>query len=346
MHLPYLAELPQFEIVGVADVAPEVLVHIEERYAGTGVYADYRELLARDDLDVVAVLTPDHAAIAEEVVCSGRHAFVEKPLCFGAEEGERLLAAAEEHGVLVMVGYMRRYDPAYALLERSLTELGAVRFVRARDILGIRADPTAIYTTVLPQPATGGRASSRPGIAERLMAGLGSDDERLIELYWSVLMLGIHDFSVLRGLLGAPSEVASTALLGPRHILTTLRYESGAHVALELGVFPERTWSDTTLEVITDDATIGLTYANSWIRYAPTQVVRRWGVDGATMEQLGPHSNRDPYREEWLELHRAIVEGREPATPGRDGLADVELSAAVVRAIPAAQLDRTFSTTR
>jgi len=346
MHLPCLAELPQFDLVAVAEISAEIRHHVTARHPGVAGYADFADLLRRDDLDAIAVLTPDHAAIADEVVRSGRHAFVEKPLCFGAAEGRRLLDLAERAGVQVMVGYMRRHDPAYAVLERRVADLGRIHLVRARDILGIGSDPTAIYTTVLPAGPTGGRASTRPGIADRLREGLGSDDDRLVELYWFVLMLGVHDFSVLRGLLGSPSEVVSTILIGERHLVTTIRYPSRTHVTLELGVFPQRTWSETELAVVGDSETVTLRYDNPWVRYAPTIVHRRRVVDGQTIDELGPYSHRDPFREEWLEFHAAIVERREPATSGREGLADVELAADVVRAIGAEQLDRTLGPTR
>ena len=45
---------------------------------------------------------------------AGLHVFVEKPMCFSAAEGRAMVAAAEQAGVTLMVGYPKRYDPAFA----------------------------------------------------------------------------------------------------------------------------------------------------------------------------------------------------------------------------------------
>ena len=77
MHLPFLDELPQFDLVALSDVSSDVLDGLSERYPRVSTHLDYAELLARDDVDAVAVCTPDHAAVAEEahVLQQGEIAF-------------------------------------------------------------------------------------------------------------------------------------------------------------------------------------------------------------------------------------------------------------------------------
>ena len=240
----------------------------------------------------------------------------------------------------LMVGYMRRYDPALGALLAGLDGLGPIRLVRALDTLGLRSVPTDIYTLALPPEGAGGRASDRGPLNERLAEGVGSDDPRLLDLYWIMLMLGVHDFAVLRAILGDPVEVTGTELLGERHLATSLRYEGGARALLELGVWPAQTWSDTRVDVVTDTATETLSFPNPWVRYLPTTLVRREATDDGTVETRLPDSYRYAFREEWLEFHDAIVTGRDPATTLAHGLADVALAAAIVRAIPSEQLDQ------
>jgi predicted dehydrogenase len=340
MHLPFLGELPEFELVGLSDLSPEVLVELGARYPGAATHLDYHELLARDDVDAVAVTTPDHAVIAEEAARAGKHVFVEKPLCFTPAEGRAVAAAVEESGVRLMVGYMRRYDPALRALLDGLEERGPIRLVRALDTLGLRSVPTDIYTLALPPEGAGGRVSDRGPLHARLVEGAGSDDPRVVDLFWIMLMLGVHDFAVLRAILGEPVEVTATELLGERHLVTALRYESGARALLELGVWPAQTWSDTRVDVVTDTATETLSFPNPWVRYLPTTLVRREATEAGTVETHLPDSYRYAFREEWLEFHEAIATGRDPATTLAHGLADVELGAAIVRAIPPEQLDQ------
>ena len=50
-------------------------------------YVQYEDLLARPDIDIVAILTMDHGDIAEAAAEAGKHLFVEKPFCFDPAEG-------------------------------------------------------------------------------------------------------------------------------------------------------------------------------------------------------------------------------------------------------------------
>ncbi len=67
---------------------------------------DYRQLLARPDIDAVVVATPDHwhLKMAQDVLAAGKHVYVEKPLTHRWEEGEAFIAAAEKSGKVLQVG--------------------------------------------------------------------------------------------------------------------------------------------------------------------------------------------------------------------------------------------------
>jgi len=333
MHLPFLDELPEFELVGLSDLSPGVLKGLSHRYPRATTHRDYADLLARDDVDAVAVCTPDHAAVAEDAARVGKHVFVEKPLCFTPEEGRSLVAAVEASGVRLMVGYMRRYDPAVRLLLEHVPVLAPVRLVRALDTLGLRSVADA-YPLVLPPEGAAGRVTDRAPFAHKLAAAVASDDPRRASLYWMMLMLAVHDLAVLRAILGPPEEITHVELLGPSQLAVAFRYSDGARATLELGVWREQTWSDTMVDVIGDDVQESLSFPNPWIRHLPTTLTRRRAADDGTTVVSFPPSYESAFREEWREFHAAIVEKRDPLTGVHDGLDDVELGAAVVRAIP------------
>ena len=264
MHLPFLDELPQFELVALSDLSADVLSGLGRRYRAEST-TDYTELLERVDIEAVAITTPDHAAIAEQAARAGKHVFVEKPLCFTPAEGQRIADAVHDAGVRLMVGYMRRFDPAVMRLHELLPEVGQIRVVRARDMLGLRSVPTDIYTMTMPTEGSAGSVSNRAPFQSRLAEGVGSDDPRRVNLYWVMLMLGIHHLAVLRALLGEPAEVQGTELLGEQHLVTTLLYEDGER-ALLLGVWPVQTWTETSLDVVTDTSVVSLSFPNPWVR--------------------------------------------------------------------------------
>jgi predicted dehydrogenase len=76
-------------------------------------YADYDLLLASDAIDAVYIALPNsmHADYAIRAARAGKHIMVEKPLSVSAEEGEAMIAAAEEAGVFLMTAYRLHHEP-------------------------------------------------------------------------------------------------------------------------------------------------------------------------------------------------------------------------------------------
>ena len=99
---------------------------------------DWREVLDRDDIDVVDIVTPgdSHAEIAIAALAAGKHVLCEKPLANTVEEAEAMAEAAAEaasRGVYAMVGFTYRRVPAVTFLRDLIAEgvVGTVQQVRA-----------------------------------------------------------------------------------------------------------------------------------------------------------------------------------------------------------------------
>ena len=152
---------------------------------GCRVLADWRELVRDDDVDALIVAAPPaaHAEIALAAIDARRPVLIEKPLALDVPSAERVLSAAAERGVPVMVDHTHLFHPDYEVLKRAALERGPVRAVRTAagglgpyradvgtlwdwgphdvamclDLLG--ADPAAIEAELLEShPANGGRA--------------------------------------------------------------------------------------------------------------------------------------------------------------------------------------------
>jgi predicted dehydrogenase len=91
------------------------------------VYTDYRELIARPDIDAITVATPDalHLPVAVAALEAGKHVFCEKPLAMTVAEARTMVEVAERSGRVAMVAFTFRYARALQELRRLLRQ-GAV----------------------------------------------------------------------------------------------------------------------------------------------------------------------------------------------------------------------------
>ncbi|WP_461029739.1 Gfo/Idh/MocA family protein, partial [Streptomyces sparsus] len=119
-----------------------------DRLGWAAAETDWRDLVARDDVQVVDICTPgdSHAEIALAALAAGKHVLCEKPLANSVEEAEAMAeaaSAASARGQLAMVGFNYRRTPALALARRMVAEgrIGALRHVRASYLQDWTVDP-------------------------------------------------------------------------------------------------------------------------------------------------------------------------------------------------------------
>ena len=136
-HARVYRELSETTLVGVADMS----LDLAERTAGdnyTRAYSDYRELLDREQPDIVSVAVPtrEHADVASAALSAGCHVLVEKPIAFTIEEGIQLIRQARQCGKKLTVGHLVRFDAALQQMVERLrsNELGRVFQVRSRRL--------------------------------------------------------------------------------------------------------------------------------------------------------------------------------------------------------------------
>ena len=120
--------VPGTELTACADVYDGRLIRSREVW-GPQLFTtrDYREVLARPDVDAVIVATPDHwhARIAIDAMKAGKDVYVEKPMVQHVDEGVRVVAAARESNRILLVGSQRVSSIIYAKA-RELYRSGAI----------------------------------------------------------------------------------------------------------------------------------------------------------------------------------------------------------------------------
>ena len=154
------------------------------RYGWAETTTDWRNVVARDDIDVVDVCTPgnSHAEIAIAALEAGKHVLVEKPLANTVAEAERMVAvatAAAERGQRSMVGFNYRRVPALALARQLVADgrVGEVREVRAAYLQDWLTDDAAPMTWRLRRETAGSGALGDLGahVVDQVRFLLGDD---------------------------------------------------------------------------------------------------------------------------------------------------------------------------
>ena len=146
-HMPSLKKLPDVEMVAFCDIIVERAEKAARDYGveGAKVYTDYHELLAREDIDVVHVLTPnrEHSQITVDALNAGKHVMCEKPMAINSAEAKRMLDAAKATGKKLTIGYQSRFRPDSMYLKSACEagELGDIYYARAQAVRR-RAVPT------------------------------------------------------------------------------------------------------------------------------------------------------------------------------------------------------------
>jgi len=333
MHLHYLRELSdRFEIAAVCDVAEEVRSACAREYGVPQQFASWQELLAIR-LDAVLVLTSgSHAPIAIAAARAGIHALVEKPMCFSVAEGRAMIEAANAAGTVLMVGYNKRYDPAYARLVAEARTLADLRLVRITTLESPIAPYVQQYNLRRGAPLPKSLAQSLQDDDDaRITAALGDVDALSRWAYRSVLLDSlVHEFNTMRGVMGEPDtlefadirETGLTAIFkygSAQCILAWVDLPDIARYSMELGFYsPERR--------------VTLAFPSPFLRSMPTLFISEDGTPGSPRASRTEEvaSYQESFKEELIHFHDCVTTGRRPTTSGADALHDIALCEAVV----------------
>ncbi|PIX40279.1 MAG: hypothetical protein CO096_03665 [Armatimonadetes bacterium CG_4_9_14_3_um_filter_66_14] len=126
-HLAAVAASDKAELVCVADLNASTAEEKAEKFGAKSFATDYRELLAREDVDAVIIGIPAglHAEAALAAFQTGKHVLVEKPMARTLAECDAMIGAAEQAGKVLQVAMVRRFDADWGKV-RELVQAGKV----------------------------------------------------------------------------------------------------------------------------------------------------------------------------------------------------------------------------
>lgn len=126
------------EIYAICDVNGDRAAQAAKKYNARKVYTSYREVLEDAEVDAVSICTWNntHAEISIAAIEAGKHVLVEKPLCRTVSEALQVQEAVRKSGLILQVGYVRRYDPNVMLLREFADngEFGQLYYAKASSI--------------------------------------------------------------------------------------------------------------------------------------------------------------------------------------------------------------------
>ena len=336
MHLHFLRELDdRFETVAICDLSE---ASARANAAAYGVPHVFTEALAMldADLDAVLVLTSgSHAPLAVDAARRGLHVFVEKPMCFSTAEAEEMVTAAEDAGVVLMVGYPKRYDAAYDRFAEVAREVGEPRLLRVTTTEAPWRPYLKHYPLVEPGAVDAATLERlRAETLERLATAIGTADPELTGLYQNVLLdTLVHELNTVRGLWGEPHRLEYVDRR-PGALHVHLGYGDAAASIHWLDV-PGMTRYSMEFSLTGTSGRATLTFPSPYLRNVPAHLECERGapdrvVSSRTEEVISYESG---FRRELERFHDAIVDGSPVPTDGRDGARDIALCGAIVRSM-------------
>jgi predicted dehydrogenase len=331
MHWPSLSQLSDlYEVTALCDISPRVLETLGARWNIESLTTDHRDLVRRADVDAVLVASPHafHAEVTLAAIAAGKHVLVEKPMCVNRREAGQIIAAQMNNRVVVQVGYMRRYAPAFLYACDAVKNIGAIKFARVRDFLGANAliiNQTSAVVRDHQLPKKLQEEANRRD-EELVLEALGGDvDEDLKTAYRLMLGLSSHDLSAMRELLGMPNKVIFAAQRASGHYLAAA-FDYGSYVCqFETGVDTIPRF-DAHLEVFGDKKIFRVQYDTPYVRNLPIRVLTTEANGQGGVSTIDSHPAwGDPFVAEWKAFYQNVTGNLSPKSGPDDFLLDLEL---------------------
>jgi predicted dehydrogenase len=228
-HVRRYSEMDSVEMVAVADINEPEANRVSEMYGIPSVYTDFRELLARDDIEAVDVCLHNnfHMPMTVAALRAGKHVYCEKPMAGAYIDAETMYAVAQETGLKLSIQlntlYAKETKAAKALIDGG--NLGRVYHARS----------------------TGFRRRGRP-----FVDGYGSPSfvNKQISAGGALYDMGVYHIARMLYLLGNPAVERVSGTIYQETDMDAARRESSGYNVEELGLGFVRLQDGITLDII------------------------------------------------------------------------------------------------
>jgi len=307
-HAENLAcRVPGATLAAVADPFPGAAEKLAARLGISKAYSDLHALLQDEEIDAIAIAAParTHAEWVIAAANAGKHVFCEKPMAVTLEEADRAIAAAKQAGVVLQVGFNRRFDSGFA---------AAIASVKNGD-----NGTTQLSRSVTRDP--------------------GLHDPAKIPQWTIFLETLIHDFDTLlhfnHGAKPVEVYALADALVRPDYkdkglldtSVVTIRFDNGA-IAIAEANFQAVYGYDVRGEVFGSKGMLqaGHINVNNCMRYTASGIA-------VETSRLDSDLLREAYVAEMTEFARCIHNSETPRATGEDARNALEIALACIKSV-------------
>ncbi|KAF8674944.1 multicopper oxidase family [Rhizoctonia solani] len=367
--LPAMAKSPlptlqllshKFKVTALCDVSKLSLQHCAAKFgvSSDDLHENSLDLVKRDDVDLVVVLSGDEYHVGPSYFVD--HGVNRETDGVTDEDADSVIAAQKQNNVIIFVGYMRRYAPAFLEAVKIVHNMNKIQYARVRDIIGpvsvafyMREELALILCLdqnkfFIDQSGTfPGRfddfspefSADRVGRAQTISnTALGAQrakDSDKVFTYRLLGGLGSHDLSAMWELLGPPKRCIGAGKITDGICKSTniLRKYDGFMTTYETGIDTVGKF-DAHLEVYGDGKRVKVTYDTPFVKGLPiTLTVSENDPNGHYHERIIRPTYQDTYTCQYEALYDSVVNGSTVKTTPEDAKEDLKIFKKVIDAL-------------
>ncbi|CAN5733521.1 Gfo/Idh/MocA family oxidoreductase [soil metagenome] len=318
-HFEAVRKAQNASLYAICDVAEDLLRRMAVQHEPNKTFTSYEQMLSDDDIDAVVVAIADqfHVDATLRALDAGKHVLVEKPLGVSIEECKLVAEKADNTGLIVQVGSMKRFDP-------GITQARAFINSAIGEVLALKAwycDSTYRYSMT---------DTLQPLFAENRDAKRPAGDPKLDKRRYFLLGHGSHLVDTARFLGGDLVSVHARLVekFGAYSWFVDTEFESGANGHLDLTIAVRMDWHEGFQVYGEHGSVIGKTYNPWYLRSSDVECFS--SADGSYRRILGEDAHFYRLQVEAFadRIHHGVDSG---AATAQDGLAAVQALVAIAR---------------
>jgi len=352
-HLYNLFNSQNFKIEAICDISEKLVDEVGELYNVPYRFNNYQEMYELP-LDIIMVLTHDHAQPIIDSLKAGFDVFTEKPLCWTESEALEIEHAKKESGKQVIIGYMKRYMPNYIDLKKQIQEMKDKKLINVKTLAsGTKYRVPMSHKVFKDSRLKTIEVSGNNQTIEKIMTEYGFTKQQA-EDYRMLVELGIHNLNLLIDLFGEPVKIdyadmwssrkeepainsdvfVKSNVSAHRMLVCILEFQGGIKCVWEIGAFfdGEQEYIDKiTINDLSEELTIK--FPNPFIRGLPLTFETNCIIDNVPSLSVNTMFLEDCFKSELDNLYLTIDTNSIPRTPLEEGKRDINWIKKIIKTI-------------